>query len=249
MEKMGFDSRWINLIMQCVSTVSYKIKVNGELTEEIVPTRGLRQGDPLSPYLFLICAEGFSSLLNEAERAGNLEGITICANAPCINHLLFADDSLLLLKVNEGNANYLRHVLQLYEECSGQMINKEKSSILFSKNCEQERKLEFMNALELTQEARSDKYLGLPVYMGRSRAKMFAYLKDRVWKRIQGWKEKLLSRAGKETLIKAVAQAIPSYAMSCFDLTKSLCDEISTMICRFWWAQQEKEKKLHWLSW
>jgi hypothetical protein len=72
---------------------------------------------------------------------------------------------------------------------------------------------------------------------------MFAYLKDRVWKRIQGWKKKMWSRAGKETLIKAVAQAIPSYSMSCFDLTKSLCDEISTMICWFWWAQQENEKK------
>lgn len=78
---------------------------------------------------------------------------------------------------------------------------------------------------------------------------MFAYLKDRVWKRIPGWKEKLLSKAGKEVLIKVVAQAIPSYAMSCFDLTKSLCDEISSMICRYWWAQQENEKKLHWLSW
>jgi hypothetical protein len=130
----------------------------------------------------------------------------------------------------------------------GQVINKEKSSILFSKNCGQERKLDFMAALDLSQEARSDKYLGLPVYMGRSRSKMFAYLKDRVWKRIQGWKEKLLSRAEKETVIKAVAQAIPSYAMSCFDLTKSLCDEISIVICRFWWAQQENEKKLHWLS-
>jgi hypothetical protein len=106
-----------------------------------------------------------------------------------------------------------------------------------------------MLVLDLSQEAKSDKYLGLPVYMGRSRSKMFVYLKDRVWKRIQGWKEKLLSRAGKETLIKAVVQVIPSYAMSCFDLTKSLCDEISTIICRFWWAQQENEKKLHWLSW
>jgi hypothetical protein len=150
MEKLGFDSRWINLIMQCVSTVSYKIKVNGDLTEVIVPMRGLRQGDPLSPYLFLICAEGFSGLLNEVERVGNMEGVTICANAPSITHLLFADDSLLLLKVNEGNANYLQHVLQLYEQCSGKIINKDKSSILFSKNCGQRRKLEFMTALDLS---------------------------------------------------------------------------------------------------
>lgn len=66
---------------------------------------------------------------------------------------------------------------------------------------------------------------------------------------VKGWKEKLLSKAGKEVLIKSVAQAIPTYAMSCFDLTKTLCDDISTMIGRFWWAQQDNERKLHWLSW
>jgi hypothetical protein len=88
MEKLGFDSRWINQIMQCVSTVSYKIKVNGDLTEEIVPTRGLRQGDPFSPYLFLICAEGFSGMLHEAERVGKLEGVTICEGAQSITHCL-----------------------------------------------------------------------------------------------------------------------------------------------------------------
>jgi hypothetical protein len=105
MHKLGFDVRWINLIMQHVSSVSYRIKVNGCLTEEINPSRGLRQGDPLSPYLFLLCAEGFSSLLNDAEHRGLLEGVTICPNAPSITHLLFAYDSLLLLKVNEGNAD------------------------------------------------------------------------------------------------------------------------------------------------
>lgn len=70
-----------------------------------------------------------------------------------------------------------------------------------------------------------------------------------MWKRLQGWKEKLLSKAGKEVLVKSVAQAIPTYAMSCFDLTKTLCDDISTMIGRFWWAQQDNERKMHWLSW
>ena len=84
--------------------------------------------------------------------------------------------------------------------------------------------------------------------MGRSKEKTFAYLKDRVWKRIQGWKEKLLSKAEKEILIKVVAQAIPSHAMSCFDPTKTLCDDIMKMICHFWWAQQDQQNKMHWLS-
>lgn len=249
MKKIGFHDRWVDMIMKCISTVTYRIKVNGALTDQIRPSRGLRQGDPLSPYLFLLCAEGFSSLINDAEARGGIQGVTICEGAPSITHLLFADDSLLLLKANDENATQLRHVLQIYEMCSGQKINKDKSSIVFSKNTRQDVRDRFMQILDLTQEAASAKYLGLPVYMGKSKSRLFAYLKERLWKRIQGWKEKLLSKAGKETLIKAVAQAIPSYAMSCFDLTKSLCDEMSRMVCRYWWSQQDKENKLHWVSW
>jgi len=101
--------------MKCVTTVSYKIKVNGELTNEIILSQGLHQGDPLSPYLFLICDEGFSALLNAAENDGKLQGVTICESAPSITHLLFADDSVLLLKANEENASHLQHVLQVYQ--------------------------------------------------------------------------------------------------------------------------------------
>jgi hypothetical protein len=85
--------------------------------------------------------------------------------------------------------------------------------------------------------------------MGQSKSQTFSYLKDKVWKRIQGWKKKLLSKAGKDILIKAVAQGIPTDAMSCFDLTKTLCDDIETLINHFWWAQQENGNKMHWLSW
>jgi hypothetical protein len=186
--------------------------------------------------LFLICAEGFSSLLNNAEFTGEMEGVRVCAEAPSINHLLFADDSLLLLKANERSACHLQNILAVYEEYSGRTINKDKSSIMFSKNTSDRDRSDMLSILNISTEAKkNEKYLGLLVYKGRSRSKTFAYLKDRVWKIIQGWKEKLLSKAGKEILIKAVAQAIPAYAMSYFDLTKSLCDEISMMICRYWW--------------
>jgi hypothetical protein len=249
MLKMGFADTWVNTVMRCVTSVSYKVMLNGGLTEEIIPECGLRQGDPISPYLFLICAEGFSSLLNAAERRGDLEGVKICVDAPSVNHLLFADDSLLLLKINERSAYHLQNILDLYENCSGHTINKDKSSVMFSRNTNERHKSEVLSILNITTEARIEKYLGLPIYMGRSKSKTFAYLKDRVWKRIQGWREKLVSKAGKEILIKAVAQAIPSYAMSCFDLTKTLCDEIGAMICRYWWSQQDNENKMHWLSW
>jgi hypothetical protein len=86
------------------------------------------------------------------------------------------------------------------------------------------------------------------VHIGASRTKEFEYLKQNIWQHIQGWKEKLLSKAGKEVLIKAVAQAIPTYAMSCFDLTKQLCEEISALIARYWWSQQDKSR-CHWISW
>ena len=143
-----------------------------------------KAGDPISPYLFFLCAEGFSSLLKNAKMNGNIQGVSICAGAPSITHLLFADDSLLLLKANDENAAHLRHVLQIYETCSGQKINKENSSIVFSWNTKSQTRRRLMEILDLSQESMNARYLGLPVYMGKSKASMFAYLKERVWKRI-----------------------------------------------------------------
>ena len=107
MLKMGLCVEWVELIMQCVTSVSYRVKVNGNLFDVFVPERGLRQGDPLSPYRFLLCAEGFSALLNAAESAGLITGVKICANAPSISHLLFADDLLILIRANTENAQQL----------------------------------------------------------------------------------------------------------------------------------------------
>ncbi len=84
--------------------------------------------------------------------------------------------------------------------------------------------------------------------VGSAKRRAFHEIKDRVWRRLQGWKEKLLSQAGREVLIKAVIQAIPTYAMSCFKFPTGLCVELSSMPARFWWGQRGSEWKVHWLS-
>lgn len=92
MVKLGFRDSWADLIMKCIKSVSYRVRVNGNLSDRFLPERGLRQGYPLSPYLILISAEGFSALLNQAEEEGRIKGVKVCQNAPSVSHLLFADD-------------------------------------------------------------------------------------------------------------------------------------------------------------
>ena len=100
MRRMGFDDRWVALIMECISSVSYSILINGEPTRVIHPSRGIRQGDPLSPYLFLLCTEGLHSLLHQAETSGQIRGVSICRNGPRLTHLFFADDSLVFCRAS-----------------------------------------------------------------------------------------------------------------------------------------------------
>ena len=111
MIKLGFNEEFVSLLMACVRSVKYKVRFNDQETEEFTPSRGLRQGDPLSPYLFLLCAEGLSSLLAHREEVRGMEGVRVCRNAPSVSHLLFADDSLILMKANSTNATSLRQVL------------------------------------------------------------------------------------------------------------------------------------------
>lgn len=94
-----------------------------------------------------------------------------------------------------------------------------------------------------------DKYLGLPTVFLRSKRFSFANLRGRIWKKIKGWKEKLLSKTGKEVLIKAVAQSIPTYAMSCFKLPSSFCNEVTSIIRNFWWGTTNLERGIPWKAW
>ena len=134
--KLGFKPDWVRMIMACVSSVEYKVRYNSVESETIKPSRGLCQGDPLSPYLFLLCTEGLTALLNHAEQSGELVGVKVCRDAPSVTNLLFADDLLILMKANVQNATCLKSLLDLYCGASGQLVSVDKSSIFFSPSTE-----------------------------------------------------------------------------------------------------------------
>lgn len=124
MSKMGFHDRWIHWMGMCVESVDYYVLVNGEQVGPIIPGRGLRQGDPLSPYLFIICAEGLSALIRDAESRGELNGQKIiCRKAPSVSHILFVDDCFLFFKADENQTNVMKNILTTYETTSGQAIS------------------------------------------------------------------------------------------------------------------------------
>ena len=138
MIKMGFSNSWIDWIMMCVERVDYSVIVNKDMVVPIIPGRGLRQGDPLSPYLFILCAEGLSALIRDAKGRGELQGVSVCRNAPVLSHLLFADDCFLFFQAEESQANVMKRILTTYEEASGQAISLPKSKVYYSRNVHQE---------------------------------------------------------------------------------------------------------------
>ena len=117
-----------------------------------------------------------------------------------------------------------------YEVASGQMINKEKTTLFFSKNTDEQTQETIKVSLNVLAIQNYEKYLGLLSFIGREKKACFTNVKEQIWEKMQGWKEKLLSQASKEVMIKVVIQSIPTYSMSVFELPVSLCNEIETMI-------------------
>ncbi|GMJ02407.1 hypothetical protein HRI_003909900 [Hibiscus trionum] len=132
---MGFASEWVSLVLRCITTVSYSVVINGSVGESFTPSRGLRQGNPLSPFLFVICSEGLSALLRQAASVDNIIGIRITRGAPLISHLFFADDSLIFCEASTRGATQINGILQNYARSSGQVINMEKSGVFFQFEC------------------------------------------------------------------------------------------------------------------
>lgn len=231
--KLGFARQWIEWMMFCVSFIDFRVLVNDQLIGLIFPGRGLRQGDPLSPYLYVLCAEGLTALFKDAERSGQLHGCKVCKGAPSVSHLLFTDDSILFFQSSITEARRVEEILNIYEVASGQAINYSKSGIVFSSNVVDVLQDAISFILEVWGSLDMNRYLGMPSLIGRRKKAVFSYLKDRLWKKIQAWSKTCFSKSGKEVLVKSVVQALPTYMMSVFLLPTSLMEELERMMNSF----------------
>ncbi|XP_060969549.1 uncharacterized protein LOC133036814 [Cannabis sativa] len=250
LQKFQFPHRFIHLIFACISTATFQFNLNDKVVGNVNPTRGIRQGDPLSPYLFLLCAEGFSSLLHQQERNNAIVGFKVARRAPPISHLLFANDSFLFCKASISSCNTIKEVLHLYERATGQKVNFQKSSLYFSPNVELRDQTLISDFMSIPVRSSFEKYLGLPQHIGRTKKQLFHYLHNKVWGHLHNWKNKVFSKGGKETLLKFVIQAIPTYSMACFRLPAATCHSLESIMANFWWGVNENNRpKTHCICW
>ena len=116
MLKMGFHDNWVRMVMETVRTVSYSILINDSPRGFIKLTRGIQQGDSLSPFLFLLVSEGLNGLIKKSVVVGDLQGFSLCKYGPQISHLFFTDDSMIFCRAKMGDVQALQLALTLYEK-------------------------------------------------------------------------------------------------------------------------------------
>ncbi|KAL9675170.1 hypothetical protein QQ045_003371 [Rhodiola kirilowii] len=220
--------------MGYVTTMRYCIRINGGITKFFTPQRGLRQGDPLSPYLFIICTEWLSHKLRVLHSTGILKSIIIARHAPVLTHLFFADDSLLLFEATTATPSILKGVLTEYENLDGQRVNYNKSELVLSPNTSVAIKQSFQSSLSVPIVEGHKRYLGLPLHLGRKISANCVQLLDRARAKSKPWYTSVLPYGGREVLIKSVLLAIPQFHMQCFRIPKGVLNRYQSLVKHFW---------------
>ncbi|KAL5541761.1 hypothetical protein UlMin_009471 [Ulmus minor] len=163
----GFHPRWIHWIMTCCTTARMTLILNGSPFNSFKPKRGLRQGDPISPYLFILCMEVLSRLINRKAEEGLIKGFRLSRHTPAINHLFFADDVFLVGKCSINEAFYFKSCLDEFCGWSGQSFNSQKSNIFFNRAANRQVSNLITAMMGFSQILPSSSYLGLPMFRSR----------------------------------------------------------------------------------
>ena len=208
-----FPQNIIKVIMSCVNSTKISILFSGGALEAFNPSRGLRQGDPISPYLFILCMEYLGHLIDKKCMEGVWKPLKAFRENIGISHLFFTDDLIIFAKVDEDSCEAISEVLDEFCEESGQKVSMEKSRIYFSPNVQAERRSGICSRLGIQATANIGNYLGFPInHKGVPRNRL-NFIVERVMSKLAGWKARFLSFAGRFVLVKSVMLSIPNYVM------------------------------------
>ncbi|XP_028075237.1 uncharacterized protein LOC114277538 [Camellia sinensis] len=243
----GFGSKWISWMKECISTVRISVLVNGSPTKEFSPQKGLRQGDPLSSFLFNLVVKGLNILLLRVRELGLVKGIHIGVNGVVVSYLQFADDSLFC-EADVQEVMNLKRILRCFEMVSGLKINFHKCVVCgvgISDSCLKN----FASLLNCKTQSLPLKFLGLPLGASPRRKKVWKPVIDKIKSRLAGWKRRLLSFAGRLTLIKSVLSSLPVYYLSLFKMPEGVAKEIDRLQAVFLWEGTELKRKIYLVQW
>jgi len=246
---LGFGIDFIRWVMSCISTVSFSVLINGAASPFFHAERGLRQGCPLSPLLFLLVAEGLSRAIIEAHHEGRFQGIRVAPNLN-ITHLLFVDDVLIFCSGCRRESRVLKEILELFSKATGMEINAGKSTLTTNllRPFEEDELLRLFpyNTAGLDEGL---KYLGFSLKSNLYLKRDWTWLIGKVEKRLNIWCHKWLSRAGRLVLVKSVLEAIPVYWMSLAWIPKGTLESIRRICFRFLWSGKKEDQTTPWVNW
>ncbi|XP_057720278.1 uncharacterized protein LOC130934758 [Arachis stenosperma] len=209
----GFPIIIVNLIMNCVRASSLSIIWNGNRLDSFAPRRGLRQGDPMSPYLFVLCMERLACYISQKVVEGVWKPVSVTRGGPKFSHLMFADDLLLFCQATKSQVQMVMHSLNIFYKASGMKVNFEKSKVFCSKNVTAHRRDIFNSVSSIHFALDLGRYLGVNLNHSRTSRASFHSVIEKVRGRLANWKGRLLNKAGRLCLINSVAASIPVYHM------------------------------------
>ncbi|XP_071928018.1 uncharacterized protein [Coffea arabica] len=249
LRRFGFGERFIDMVWRMISNVWFSVIINGSSYGFFKSSRGLRQGDPLSPALFIIGAEVLSRALNNLVMQPRFVSFKVPYGCPSITHLAFADDVLIFANGSSFSLKAIMKVLDDYQRCSGQLLNVQKSCYLVHPSVSMARRRLLDRISRFARKSFPIRYLGFPLYIGRCKSSYFGEVCHAILARILSWKSRLLSFGGKIILIKHVLSSIPVHLMSAAMIPSSVFKTIEKACSAFLWGSSPEESKLHWIRW
>ena len=239
--QMNLPLLLINVIMECITTSSLQVLWNGEPTDSFAPSRGIRQGDPLSPYLFVMCMERLYHTIEEAIINKKWKPIYASRNGPMLSNLFFADDIVLFAEASVEQAHVIQDCLARFCNASGEKISLPKSGVFFSKNVDEIVQHTISEALNIEATTDLGMYLGMPTLTSRVTRDTFGHICEKIDRKLAGWKTKYLSLAGRITLAKSTLTTMANYSMQSAKLPRTICDDVDKRVRRLFMGGYGRE--------